>query len=137
MLSAGQNMAEIQLQRRSRDTELASLGSLARVCVELLASVRPSLSRGGNWFFRDRILCVVTQPLSQPHSHRHSLSHLSGYGSLQICLETMMTVCSLSILVIDKKVLGEGHAPILARLHFLTINVFGSCQRCERPGTAG
>ena len=40
-----------------------------------------------------------------------------------------MTVCSLSIIVIDKKVLGEGHAPILARLHFLTINVFGSCQR--------
>ena len=77
-------MAEIQLQRRSRDTELASLGSLARVCVELLASVRPSLSRGGNWFFRDRILCVVTQPLPQPHSHRHSLS------SLRLWLSTNM-----------------------------------------------
>ena len=68
MLSAGQNMAEIQLQRRSRDTELArlaSLESLARVRVEFLASDRPSLSRGGNWlFFRDRILCHETSLLA-------------------------------------------------------------------------
>ena len=122
-------MAEIQLQRRSRDTELArlaSLESLARVRVELLVSDRPSQSRGGNWlFFRDRLLCLATSLLAPLAL---SLAQLSGYGCLQICLETKMTVCSLSILVIDKKVLGEGHAPILARLHFLTINVFGSCQ---------
>ena len=80
---------------------------------------------------------VLSRNLSRSPTRTVTHSHLSGYGSLQICLETMMTVCSLSILVIDKKVLGEGHAPILARLHFLTINVFGSCQRCERPGTAG
>ena len=75
MLSAGQNMAEIQLQRRSRDTELASLASLARAPGSVSSSHPTArLLGGGNSFFRDSSF-VVTKPLSKHLSHPHSLKH--------------------------------------------------------------
>ena len=137
VLSAGQNMAEIQLQRRSRDSrKLASLASLARVRVEL-ARIRPPVSQPRRQFsfFRDSSF-RVTQPLSKHQSHLYSLSTLRLWLSTNKPRDNDDSTV-FSILVIDtRKFRGEGHAPILARLHFLTINVFGSCQ-CERPGTAG
>ena len=87
MLSAGQNMAEIQLQRRSRDTELArlaSLESLARVRVELLASDRPSPSRGGNWFFFAIAFFVMSRNLSR------SATRTLSFSTLQLWLSTNM-----------------------------------------------
>ena len=143
-------MAEIQLQRRSRDSrKLASLASLARVRVEL-ARIRPPVSQPRRQFsFFSRFILSghatslktpLAPSLSSPVSQSRCIFSLS---TLRLWLSTNKprdndddsTV--FSILVIDtRKFRGEGHAPILARLHFLTINVFGSCQ-CERPGTAG
>ena len=120
-----QNMAEIQLQRRSRDTpaSLAHPGPAPRT--------RPAHG-GGKTFSRWLPPCHET-------SLKTSLAPRAD--ALRLWLPTNMPE--------DNDDNPENHisdrqesfevkatAPILARLHFLTINVFGSCQ-CERPAAAG
>ena len=110
-------MAEIQLQRRFRDSP-ASLASNQR------HGDTPSAASGGKFFARR-----VTKPLAARCSRRH--------GTLRERLNTNMPEDNDDILenhISDRQESLEVKvdAPILARLHFLTINVAGSCQ--YQPG---
>ena len=119
-------MAEIQLQRRSRDTP----ASLAHPGPE--PRTRPAHG-GGKAFSRSLHPCHET-------SLKTSLAPRAD--ALRLWLPTNMPE--------DNDDNPENHisdrqesfevkatAPILARLHFLTINVFGSCQNWEQSGAAG
>ena len=89
----GRNSITKKIPRyEARKSRIISPG--ARVRVELLASDRPSLSRGGNSRFF-AIHPFVSRNLSQNTTRTFTHSPLSGYGCLQISPETMMTVrCS-------------------------------------------
>ena len=104
LLSAGQNMAEIQLQRRSRDTkQLASLASLARVRVEL-ARIRPPVSQPRRQFSFFSRFILSGHATSLKTSIAPSLLTLRLWLSTNKPRDNDDDSTVFSILVIDKKV---------------------------------